>query len=295
MALMALPNYLKVPASELGAGLAELLRNHKIGSCHLVQPLRPPPHPDERRPITLVPYLLLPVQGHLIYQRDGLDETLVTAGDGILFAPGAEARFRSSEIGEYWRFTWDDSHTFIARVIVSKRPGQAPESILGHVVPGAADPVVGHVIQRILDIGSTDDLAAAAMITALLGEALAVLRQAPVDGASPSVSRWADIDRYIRRHLDLNRNRERTAKACNVSPSHVSRLIQQHTGMGFNEYLTHLRMQRACDLLREGRLQIRAIAATCGYKHPSHFIAVFKKTFGCTPGSWLESDSERIE
>lgn len=43
------------------------------------------------------------------------------------------------------------------------------------------------------------------------------------------------------------------------------------------------RIQRAKELLREGKMNISEIAWEVGYKHPTHFTAAFKKETGVSP------------
>jgi AraC-like DNA-binding protein len=50
------------------------------------------------------------------------------------------------------------------------------------------------------------------------------------------------------------------------------------------EYLTHWRMQVACDLLQEGKAGIVEIANAVGYESESAFSATFKKIIKCRPG-----------
>jgi AraC-like DNA-binding protein len=47
--------------------------------------------------------------------------------------------------------------------------------------------------------------------------------------------------------------------------------------------LLELRMGRAAELLREGRLSVKQIAAAVGIPEPSYFCRCFRKAYGCTP------------
>lgn len=50
------------------------------------------------------------------------------------------------------------------------------------------------------------------------------------------------------------------------------------------DYLTHWRMQIACDLLQQRKAGIAEIASAVGYKSESAFSAAFKKIIRCRPG-----------
>lgn len=58
-------------------------------------------------------------------------------------------------------------------------------------------------------------------------------------------------------------------------------------GVSPHQYIIRFRMKLAVELL-EGRpdLSIQAIALSCGYKRPHHFIEQFKIVYGKTPGTF---------
>lgn len=49
------------------------------------------------------------------------------------------------------------------------------------------------------------------------------------------------------------------------------------------EYLTSVRMQKACKLLKSTNMPISYVAEIVGYKHAQHFTVAFQKTFGFSP------------
>lgn len=59
--------------------------------------------------------------------------------------------------------------------------------------------------------------------------------------------------------------------------------FRQAFGIGIFQYLLHARMEMAKDLLLEGDLPMKRIAADVGYKNTGSFIKSFRKYFGCTP------------
>ena len=66
-------------------------------------------------------------------------------------------------------------------------------------------------------------------------------------------------------------------------------------GTTFVEELMRIRLQRARELLADGRtreLPIAEIAARCGFTDPSHFARRFRRRFDCTPHGYRHrSDS----
>ncbi len=63
----------------------------------------------------------------------------------------------------------------------------------------------------------------------------------------------------------------------------LQRRFQKATGLNLNQYLQHLRVQKACDLLESSNLAFEAIAYHVGYQDASAFRKVFIKTMGLAP------------
>lgn len=81
-----------------------------------------------------------------------------------------------------------------------------------------------------------------------------------------------------------------------VSPEHLSRTFKKETGFGFNEYLTLVRLQRAEQLLEEGKLKtVSEIAYACGFNDSNYFSDKFKKTHGMSPLKFRQKYRKTIE
>lgn len=73
------------------------------------------------------------------------------------------------------------------------------------------------------------------------------------------------------------------AAQCGVSPRTLSRITKDETGLSPNELHTFYRIQKASELIYEGRLGLTAIAFECGYNSLSQFIQNFKIWTGSKP------------
>jgi AraC-like DNA-binding protein len=67
------------------------------------------------------------------------------------------------------------------------------------------------------------------------------------------------------------------------SPFYLSRLFSEHTGMTISRYLRNLRLERAAELLRRGRVNVTEAAMAVGYSSLSHFSKAFAEMFGVCP------------
>jgi two-component system response regulator YesN len=92
--------------------------------------------------------------------------------------------------------------------------------------------------------------------------------------------------RYMQEHYRRDLGLEEVSDAVGLSYSHFSMLFREKTGMTFLEYLTRLRMEKACDLLRNTRMKVYQIAPMVGYQEPKYFMQVFKRTVGMTPSEY---------
>ena len=76
---------------------------------------------------------------------------------------------------------------------------------------------------------------------------------------------------------------------------HLSRVFSQETGQSIFQHLRQLRLERAADLLRAGRLSVTQVALEVGFSSPSHFSMAFREAFGCCPGLYpLATPTQRM-
>ncbi|WP_168122528.1 response regulator [Paenibacillus sp. HB172176] len=78
------------------------------------------------------------------------------------------------------------------------------------------------------------------------------------------------------------------AKAVYLSPTYVSLLFKQDTGQTINEYLTHVRVEKAKELLSDPQYKFYDICYAIGYTDPSYFTKLFKKATGVTPSVYRD-------
>ena len=76
-----------------------------------------------------------------------------------------------------------------------------------------------------------------------------------------------------------------------ISIAYMSYLFKKETGMGFSDYLWKLRFEKACELLKEGKLSIDEISLKVGYLHSSSFRRKFKQETGLSPTEFSEEKS----
>lgn len=89
---------------------------------------------------------------------------------------------------------------------------------------------------------------------------------------------------YIKKnYMDDELSLNMLASIVNVSPSHLSMIFGQETGVTFIKFLTDYRLEKAKEMLKCTNKKSSAIAFDVGYKDPHYFSFIFKKSFGMTP------------
>ncbi len=77
-----------------------------------------------------------------------------------------------------------------------------------------------------------------------------------------------------------------------VDPSYLSRLFKRKSGMGFQNYLQTVRMEKARHMLEKGtEMSVSEVASEVGFNDYSYFIQTYRKYFGETPGKFKNSKS----
>lgn len=79
------------------------------------------------------------------------------------------------------------------------------------------------------------------------------------------------------------------------SQSHLIRLFKQYTGKTLVEYLTEIKMQRACELLTYTNGSILSIAMMLGYSDSSHLNRTFKKYYGLSPTQYKKKSKQNAK
>ncbi len=92
--------------------------------------------------------------------------------------------------------------------------------------------------------------------------------------------------RFIRTHLSERLSLTDLAARAGLNPNYFNKLFKARTGETVNKFIINERMQLAARLLQEGNLKAYAVAELVGYDNYSHFVNMFKKTYGVSPEQW---------
>ena len=101
--------------------------------------------------------------------------------------------------------------------------------------------------------------------------------------------KWRAITMYLQKNFGGGITRESVALEYGISPNHLSRLFREEGGVGFNEYLTLVRIDRVKMLLSQYQMNMSEIAGRTGFKDSSYMGRVFRRHTGMTLGEYRAS------
>lgn len=91
----------------------------------------------------------------------------------------------------------------------------------------------------------------------------------------------------LRERLDQPLDLTFIAKEVGVAPHHLSRRVSNETGTTLQRHLRRLRIERACEELDSGKMNVTEVALEVGYQSLSHFAKAFREETGESPSKWL--------
>lgn len=130
--------------------------------------------------------------------------------------------------------------------------------------------------------GRNADAICAAYLRVILLKASGGISPSPgtIPATASQFHRWKEfIDTNFLKLRDLND----ISAGLNVSPAQLCRVFKQYGQPGPFHYLTRRKLNRAAELLVNGRCSVKEAAGEVGYADPYHFSRLFKKHFGHAP------------
>ena len=83
------------------------------------------------------------------------------------------------------------------------------------------------------------------------------------------------------------------ARRVGLNDFKLKRGFREAFGTTVFEYIRKLRMDKARELLEQGRLTVTEVALATGYSHFGHFSSAFKKSFGILPSHYRTARGKR--
>ncbi len=90
---------------------------------------------------------------------------------------------------------------------------------------------------------------------------------------------------FIEAHLNEPLTLEQLAQQAGMGVWSFSRRFRQSFGQAPHAYLIERRVERARELLAQGRMPVKAIASACGFSDQAHLTRMMQQKLGVTPGA----------
>ena len=148
-------------------------------------------------------------------------------------------------------------------------------------------PLLRELILRVAQMAALDSrVAAEARLMGVLMDELAAASIEPLLLPLPSDSRALAVAEAVLGNPADTPTAETLARHAGLGVRTLERLFRAETGMRFGLWRQKARLLESVRVLAEGRMVTDA-ALESGYSSVSAYIAAFKQTFGCTPGSMV--------
>ncbi len=91
------------------------------------------------------------------------------------------------------------------------------------------------------------------------------------------------VQEYVDAHYPEKIYLEEMCRMTMLSPSYFSDVFKHVTGRTFTEYVSHVRVEKAKELLKRDDKSISGVAYAVGFSDNAHFDKVFKREVGLSP------------
>ncbi len=87
-------------------------------------------------------------------------------------------------------------------------------------------------------------------------------------------------------YMDSSLRIETLADICGLSETHFRRIFKEQTHMSPSEYISMVRIQQACEIMRKTDLGMDEVSGRVGFESTTSFTRNFKKLLDITPYQW---------
>jgi AraC-like DNA-binding protein len=215
---------------------------------------------------------------------------LVSRGEVVVGNPAHACRIRASQLGavrlEYFGVeasllagvlsAWERQHLDAVSAQVVLQRFAADNPVARQFAELCADPRPARLTQRCRMLQL-----AAPVLTSHLPAA-----PTPPAGIPTAQTRFEKLVQQLSESELTSLSPADLAKRCGCSVRHFSRLFRSHFGRSLKPRQNELRLDKACELLRETDAKIIEVAFEAGFQHVGLFTTYFKRRFGVTPSVW---------
>ncbi len=159
-----------------------------------------------------------------------------------------------------------------------------------HKAALSSDIQIPSLIQEIIDIYSKkeiktiDDILISGLLTMMMSECIKSLKQSMANKEMPDLIK--DAMDYLRMNYTKDITLNDLSLRYNINKYYFQKLFKRYTNYSPNQYLIHIRLNTAKELLRTTSRPISEISYEVGINSVNHFINLFKRQEGMTPNAF---------
>ncbi len=103
---------------------------------------------------------------------------------------------------------------------------------------------------------------------------------------NPNYSAVQYVKYYLEENYDQPVELEQLAGKVGLSQNYLRTLFKEQVGKTVLEYSLDVRMEKACQLLKNRSLKVKDVSQAVGYENVSYFGMLFQKKYGVTPNEY---------
>lgn len=100
-----------------------------------------------------------------------------------------------------------------------------------------------------------------------------------------------NVQKYINHHITEHLSLNEVSGVFGLSPNYLSILFKKNCGLGFSEYISQAKINRAKVMMLEQDKKIYEIADELGFESAFYFSKVFKKVEGISPRDYIQQNT----
>ena len=127
-----------------------------------------------------------------------------------------------------------------------------------------------------------------AEVMRLLAETLSLERLSAQPTRSQKIVEQAKA--FIEGHISTVFDLDHLGAAVGLSLPHLNEVFKSYTGMTPYQYCIHVKINRAKEILANGRCSVKEISWQVGFDDPYYFSRLFKKKTGFSPSQWAATE-----
>lgn len=216
---------------------------------------------------------------------NGVHKT-VTPGQAFIIPINQVSYYKASEENP-WLYMWI-SFTGLKSNLYTKLLLEASSNT--YVFDDFNTEIIESEINKILSL-QTQELPAFLEVNASLFHIMAnLLSSNKIEYVKENTDKYAvKIRNYIDNNYDANIKISDIAKIYGFHPNYLCYLFKKEYNISPKKYLTNLRIQRACNLLKNTNYSINIIANSVGFYDQLKFSKTFHKLIGVSPSKYRSS------